>query len=83
MNGMIDPRTQWIIHEEKERELLMEIEWRQRFVNEKLHLLAKPWYTQAAEWISQVVLHIQPGKQSDEKGTSTCCPAYAGSSPSR
>lgn len=60
---MIDPTTQWIIYKDMERELLLEIELRQRQAEKEQHVLAQPWYIHVVNGLMQVFLHIALGKR--------------------
>ncbi len=72
---MIDPTTQLIIYKDMQRELLLEIELRQGRAERQQHVLAQPWYTRVANWLTQAFLHIAPGKRDVGKDLSsqTCC----------
>jgi hypothetical protein len=60
---MIDPRTQYILHNEKQTELMRQIERKlaaqERGVQAETH---QPWYTAAEQWLKEKVFSLRPEK---------------------
>jgi hypothetical protein len=63
-NGeMIDPRTQYIIHKEKEDKLMLQIE-RKLAAQErgKLEETSHSWYSAVKQWFTEKVFSFRPAK---------------------
>jgi hypothetical protein len=60
---MIDPRTQYILHKEKETELMRQIERKLAAQERGLHAeTSQPWYAAAEQWLKEKLFSPRPVK---------------------